>query len=118
MSFYGLRLEYSLEGNLNYIAWKDKMEAVIEDNELKEFIGSDIPQLVIADAQLLDAWKKSVAKMRRILVDGVQDHIVSNLHGNGNPYSMWNSLTYMFQNRNNHMNLALKYKLKNIKMEK
>ena len=32
MSFNGLRLEYALEGNSNYIAWKDRMEAVLDDN--------------------------------------------------------------------------------------
>ena len=38
MSFKGLRLEYSFEGSSNYIAWKDRMEAVLDDNGLKEFI--------------------------------------------------------------------------------
>ena len=38
MSFNGLRLEYALEGSSHYIAWKDKMEAVLDDNGLKEFI--------------------------------------------------------------------------------
>ena len=56
MSFNGLRLEYTLEGSSNYIAWKDRMEAVLEDNELKEFIYFDIPKPAAVDAQLLDAW--------------------------------------------------------------
>jgi hypothetical protein len=29
MTFNGLRLEYALEGNSNFIAWKDHMEAVL-----------------------------------------------------------------------------------------
>ena len=37
MSFNRFRLEYSLEGNLNYIAWKDRMEVVLDDNGLNEF---------------------------------------------------------------------------------
>lgn len=37
MSFYGLRFEYDLEGSSNYIAWKDRMEAVLEDSGLTEF---------------------------------------------------------------------------------
>ena len=44
MVFYGLRLEYALEGSSNYIAWKDRMEAVMEDNGLKEFIDNDVPK--------------------------------------------------------------------------
>ena len=64
MSFNGLRLEYALKGSLNYIAWKDMMEVVLEDNGLKEFIDNDIPKPVVENAQHLDAWQKKVAKAR------------------------------------------------------
>ena len=81
MSFNELRLEYAPDGSSNYIAWKDRMEAVLEDNGLKEFIGSDVPKSESSDAPLLDAWKKKITKTRRILLEGVKDHIVSSLHG-------------------------------------
>ena len=61
MCFSRLKLEYSVKGNLNYIAWKDKMEAMFEDNKLKGIDG-DIPHPTATDAQILDAWKKNVAK--------------------------------------------------------
>ena len=44
MSFNELRLEYALEGSLNYISWKDGMEAMLDDNGLKEFIDAEIPK--------------------------------------------------------------------------
>jgi hypothetical protein len=118
MDFNGLRLEYALEGSLNYIAWKDKMEAVLEDNSLKEFIDKDVPKPDVADAANLDAWKNKVAKARRIMLEGVRDHIVSNLHGKSTPYAMWKVLTNLFQKRSDHRKLALKDKLRKIKMEK
>ena len=71
MDFNGLRLEYALEGSLNYISWKESMEVVVEDNGLKEFINKDIPKTDIVDAANLDAWQKKVAKARRILLEGV-----------------------------------------------
>eukprot|EP00253_Pinus_taeda_P002148 PITA_02148 len=37
-------MEYALEGSSNYIAWKDSMEAVLDDNWSKEFIDADIPK--------------------------------------------------------------------------
>ena len=37
-------MEYALEGSSNYIAWKDRMEAVLDDNGLKEFIEADVPK--------------------------------------------------------------------------
>ena len=71
MAFNGLRLRYALEGNSNYISWKDRMEAVLEDNGLKEFIEKYVPKPDAVDAANLDAWQKKVAKARRILSEGV-----------------------------------------------
>jgi len=34
MVFSGLRLKYALDGSSSYIAWKDHMEAVLEDKGL------------------------------------------------------------------------------------
>lgn len=71
MSFSGLRLKYDLEGNSYYIAWKEMMEAVLEDNGLKVFVDTDIPKPAVVDAQLLDASQKKVANARRMLLEGV-----------------------------------------------
>jgi hypothetical protein len=58
MYFNGLRLEYALEGSSNYIYWKDRMEVVLEDNGLKEYIDKDVPKLDATDTANLDAWKR------------------------------------------------------------
>jgi len=42
------RLEYALDGSSNYIAWKDCMEAVLEDNDLNDFIDQEVPKLTYA----------------------------------------------------------------------
>ena len=94
------------------------MEAVLEDNRLKEFIDSDVPKLGSSDVALLDAWKKKTAKTRRILLEGVKDHIVSILHGKATPFLMWKALTEFFQRISDQRKLALKDKLRKIKMEK
>ena len=118
MSFNGLRLEYALEGSSNYIAWKDRMEAVLDDNGLKEFIDAEFSKTTSSDATVLEAWKKKTTKCRRILLEGVKDHIVSRLHGKASPFLMWKALTDLFQSKSDQRKLALKDKLRNIKMEK
>ena len=115
MSFNELQLEYALDGSSNYIAWKDRMEAVLDDNGLKEFIDVDIPKPASSDVAALDAWKKKTAKCRRILLEDVKDHIVSNLHGKASPFLMWKALTNLFQSKSNQRKLALKDKLRKIK---
>ena len=68
MSFNGLRLEYALDGSLNYIAWEDNMKVVLDDNGLKDFIDVEIPKPASSDAAAHDAWQKKTAKCRRILL--------------------------------------------------
>ena len=115
ISFNGLRLEYVLEGSLNYIAWKDRLEVVLDENGLKEFIDVEVPKPT--NVAQLEAWQKKTTKCRRIMLEGVKDHIVSSLHGKASPYLMWKALTYLFQRKSNQRKLALKDKLRNIKCE-
>ena len=69
---------------------------MLEDNGLKEFIGSDVPKPGSSNAALLDAWKKKIEKTRRIMLEGVKDHIVSSLHEKATPFLMWKTLTDFF----------------------
>ena len=69
MALYGLRLEYALNGSLNYIVWKHHMEAILEDSGLKNFFDQEVQKPT--DATQLAEWKKCVARARRILLEGV-----------------------------------------------
>ncbi len=53
MSFNGLRLEYSLVGNLNFNASKDHMEVVLDENGLLEYIKTNVAKPQASDAQNL-----------------------------------------------------------------
>ena len=92
------------------------MEAVLEDNGLKDFINQEVPKPT--DATQLVEWKKCVARARRILLEGVRDHIVSSLHGKETPFLMWKILKDLYQNNRNQRKLVLKDKLWKIKCEK
>ena len=41
------------------------MEAVLEDNGLKEFIDSDVPKPRSSDVALLDVWKKKIENNKK-----------------------------------------------------
>ena len=96
MAFNELILEYALEGNSNFIAWKDHMEVMLDDNRLLEYVKTHSGKPRWDDADNLDQWKKDVAKARRIILEGVWDHIFSSLHGKATPYAMWKDLTDLF----------------------
>ena len=62
--------------------------------------------------------EKKIEKTRIILLEGVKDHIVSSLHRKSTPFSMWKDLIDIFQSNSDQRKLALKDKLRKIKMEK
>ena len=51
-------------------------------------------------------------------MEGVKDHIVSNLHIKDTPFLIWKALIDLFQSRSDQRKLAFKDKLRKIKMEK
>lgn len=75
---------------------RTKWKKIMEDNGLKEYIDINVSKPTTADAQNRAEWKKNVAKARRILLEGVRDHIVSNLHGKDTPYAMWKASIDLF----------------------
>ena len=52
------------------------------------------------------------------MLKGVKDHIVSILHAKATPFLMWKDLTDLFQSSSDQRKLALKDKLRKVKMEK
>jgi hypothetical protein len=58
MDFNGLRLEYAIEGSSNYIDWKERMEVVLKDNGLMEYIDKYVPKPDAIDTTNINAWKK------------------------------------------------------------
>ena len=94
------------------------MEGVLEDNGLKEFVEQAIPKPAATDAQNFAKRKKCVAKARRIILEGVRDHIVSSLHAKETPHAVWKTLTDLYHNSSDQRKLALKDKICKVKIEK
>lgn len=68
INFYGIRLEYALERSSKYVGWNDHMDAILEDNHLKEFIDNEIIKTKTSHVEDLVEWKMCVAKVRRIIL--------------------------------------------------
>jgi len=61
-------LEYAPEGSSNYIAWKDRMEVVLDDNGLKQFIEAEVPKPT--NAAHVEVWQKEDNKVSKDSVGG------------------------------------------------
>lgn len=87
------------------------MEVSFDDNGLQDYVRIDIQKPGLVDTQNLAQWKKYVAKARTIILEGVRDHIVSNLHRKETPFAIWNAFIEMFENSSDHRKLAFKEKI-------
>ena len=63
---------------------------LLDEHDLKHFI--DNAQAEPVDATSLQAFKKNMDKAKRLILDGVRDHIVSHISAKGTTKEMWDVL--------------------------
>lgn len=90
------------------------MEFVLDDNGVWEYTQINIPKLATLDAQALSQWNKDTIRAKRIILEGVIDHVVSNLKEKETHFSMWKNLIDLFHSNNADRKLALTDKIKSI----
>jgi 2-phosphoglycerate kinase len=87
---------------------------VLEEQGLWEFVeGTPTPP---TDPTQLAAHIRKDVKARRIIIDGVKDHIIPHLSGKKTTKEMWESLTKLYQSDNQSRKMMLREKLRSTKM--
>jgi hypothetical protein len=110
------KVEDRLEGASNFCPWRERIGLVLEENGLLEFAeGKAVPP---ADPAQLAAHLKKDVKTRRIIVDGVKDHIIPHLSGKKTTKEMWEALVKLYQSDNQSRKMLLREKLRSTKMAK
>lgn len=63
----------------NYVIWKARMSFLLDEYGLKAYIDNVV--VVPHDADQHKEYKKEMARAKWLILDGVQDHIVSHIAG-------------------------------------
>jgi len=92
------------------------MALVLEEQGLWEIAEGKVT--TPTDPVQLTTHNKKDAKARRIIVDGVKDHIIPHLSGKKTTKDMWEALIKLYQSDNQSKNLMLREKLRSTKMAK
>jgi hypothetical protein len=116
MASAGLRFEDRLEGASNFSPWRERMGLLLEENGLWEFVEGKA--VLPADPTQQPAHLKKDVKTRRIIVDGVKDHIIPHLSGKKTTKDMWEALVKLYQSDNQSRKMLLREKLRSTKMAK
>jgi hypothetical protein len=116
----GLRVEDRLDGVVNFVSWKERMVLLLQECELWDIVENSTtnPMNVPTNATLLATYTKKSIKAKIIILDAIKDHFIPHVTGKGNAYEMWESLTKLYQFKNENRKMVLREKLKSIKMTK
>jgi hypothetical protein len=114
MANAGLRFEDRLEGASNFSPWRERIGLLLEEQGLWEFVeGTSVLPTNLAQQP---PHLRGDVKARRIIIDGVKDHIIHHLSGKKTAKDMWEALVKLYQSDNQSRKMLLKEKLKSTKM--
>ena len=79
----GLRVEDKLDGHSNYSVWKERMQSIFEEAEVWGIMvhTTQCPVAVPADPDELAEFNKKNAKRKKLILDGVKDHVIPHVRG-------------------------------------
>lgn len=102
----GLRYQDRLDGASDYVTWKARMSFLVDEYGLKTYI--DVVVEVPTDADQLKEYKKDMAWAKRLILDGVQDHIVSHIVVKGMGKEMLETLSMLYQGTSKQRKIYLR----------
>jgi 2-phosphoglycerate kinase len=112
-----IRFEDRLDGISNYLQWKVQMSTILKENKIWNYVGS-VVVVPTTDLVALDLNEIKEAKVQRIILDGVKDHLIPHLAEKKTAKEMWDALKNLFVAKNENRKMALKAKLHDTKMGK
>ena len=110
----GLRVEDRLDGQVNFGAWKERIKCIFEEAEVWDIVEQAV--VIPTDPKDLAEFRKKNARAKRLIMDGIKDHVIPHVRGKDYAFQMWTALTGLYQSSNENRTMVLKEKLKAIKM--
>ena len=103
-----------MDGKCNFGAWKERIISVLDEAEVWDIVKT---VAIPTNATQSAAYKKKCAKAKRPILDGVKDHVIPHVRGKNHAFEVWEALTNLYQSSNENRKMALRDKMKAIKMK-
>ena len=101
-----------MEGSSNYVIWKERIQFLLDEYDLKTFVVNVV--VVPTGPDQLKKYKSDMAKAKRLILDGVKDHIVSHVAGKNTAKEMWEALSLLYKGTFEQQKMYLEQKLQMI----
>ena len=95
MARYGLRDQDRLDGMSNYVIWKVRILSILDEYGLKDH--AEKVFVVPTDADPLKKYEENQVRAKRLIIDGVKDHVIPHIVGKNTAHDMWLALEVMYQ---------------------
>eukprot|EP00253_Pinus_taeda_P034531 PITA_34531 len=112
----GLRKQDRLDGASNFGVWKVRMMFLLDGFGLKDYAKKGVAEP--SDLDKLRLFQRQVAKTKRMILDGLRDHVVLHVASKETTKEMWDALVMLYQDLSENRKMILKEKLRTIKMQK
>lgn len=111
----GLKVDDRLDGQSNFGAWKERIISVLDEAEVRDIVEKTVA--IPTDATQLAAYKKKCAKAKRLILDGIKDHVIPRVRGKDHAFEVSEVLTKLYQSSNENQKMSLRDKMKAIRMK-
>ena len=95
MASHGLRDQDRLDGLSNFVIWRARILTVLDEYDIKDHAENVL--VVPTDADPLKKFKENQARAKRLIMDGVKDHVVPRIVGKNTANEMWTILNTIYQ---------------------
>lgn len=112
----GLRDQDKLDEASNHVIWKARMSFLLDEHALKTYLDNIV--VVPADTDPLKKYKSKMVKAKRMILDGVKDHVVCHVTSRGTAKEMWDTLATLYQRSFEQRKMYLEQKLRSAQMQK
>ena len=87
MVSHGLRDQDRLDGVSNIVIWRAKILTILDEYGIKDHAENVV--VVPNDAYPLNKFNENQARAKRLIMDGVKDHVVPHIVGKNTTNAMW-----------------------------
>jgi len=116
MATSGLRDQDRLDGASNYVIWKARISCLLDERFLKVYVNSVVFEPT--DPDQLNKYKGEMANTKRMILDGVKDHIVCHIANRNTAKEMWDALLTLYQGSSEQWEMYLEQKMRSTQMQK
>lgn len=82
-----LRVEDRLDGQVNFGAWEERIISVLDEVDVWDIVEKTV--VIPTDATQLVAFKRKNVKAKRLIPDGIEDHVIPHVKGKEHAFEMW-----------------------------